>query len=346
MLNQGMASPIFDSPADVVRYMGAVQAQDYLGSLWAIGLRTRNATEVSVEQAIAEKAIIRTWPMRGTLHFVAPEDVRWMLALLAPRVIARSAYHYRQNNLDEATFSKSKKLFTRTLKGGKQFTRNEMYHVMEANNISTSGQRGLHILGLLAQKGVLCFGPRKDRQQTFVLLDEWVPPSKPRQRDEALAELTRRYFTSHGPATLQDFAWWSGLTITDARAGLEMAKQHLEREDIDAGSYWFASSIPHSKVTVPAAFLLPAYDEYTVAYKDRSAILDPAYAVQSGSGIFSPVMIVNGKIAGTWKRSFGKGKVVIETIPFHPLTRAGVRAIDIAAGRYSEFVNPGAPAVG
>lgn len=337
--NQHISESTFEKPGDVVRWFGAVQGQDYLGALWAIGLRTKNANEESIEKAIADKTIIRTWPMRRTLHFVAAEDIRWILELMIPRVIAAGVGRLRQFELDDKTFAQSKKLFVRALQGGKHLSRNAMYKVLEAGRISTGGQRGLHILSQLAQEGFICFGARDGKQQTFALLDEWVPAAKKMERDEALAELARRYFTSHGPATLQDFVWWSGLTVGEAKAGLEMAKSHLVQEPIEGKTYWLASSIYRAKWSPTTAYLLPFYDEYTVAYKDRSAALDPLYAKEAGNGIFSPPIVINGQIAGTWNRALKKDKVVITPNLFVSLSKAETRALATAATRYGEFLN-------
>ena len=344
--NQRLAASTFDNPADVVAWLGAVQAQDYLGALWGIGLRTANAmTEESIERAIAERAIVRTWPMRGTLHFVAAADVRWMLDLLTPRIVeGRARWLYQQIGLDEEVFARSKELFTGALQGGRQMRRTAMYELLEAANISTAGGRGLHILSGLAQDGTLCFGAREGKQQTFALLDEWAPRARKMARDEALAELARRYFTSHGPATLQDFAWWSGLKMADAKAGLEMSGHHLMREVIEGRTYWLSSSMPAEKDAPgasPAGYLLPSFDEYTVAYKDRSAVLDPLYTkvVNTGNGIFAPAIVVDGLLVGTWKRAFKKDAVVITPTPFTSLDEAGRRALAEAANRYGEFLN-------
>jgi hypothetical protein len=341
LASQRIVGTSFEQPAEVVRWLGAVQAQDYLGSLWAVGLRTRAATEAEVERAIAERTIIRTWPLRRTLHFVAAADVRWMLRHLAPRAVAGIARRLHKHfGLDEATFARSRKALARALEGGKQLTRNSMYEALEAARISTAGGRGLHILSRLAQDGLLCFGARAGRQQTFALLDEWSPPAgKILERDEALAELAGRYFTSHGPATLQDFAWWSGLKAADVRAGLEMVKSQLVREEIDGQVYWLAASTPAVKARTPRVHLLPAYDEYTVAYKDRSAILDPAHAkeVNYGYGILSPVIVADGRVVGTWKRAFEKGAVHITPSLFTKFNAAATRAFDEAAGRYRKF---------
>jgi hypothetical protein len=339
--NQYIAGAKFEKPSEVVSWLGAVQAQDYLGALWAVGLRMRRAVEAEVEQALADKTIIRTWPMRGTLHFVAAADIRWMLELLTPRIVAGSARRLqREFGLDEPVFARSKKLFERALQGGKQLSRNAMYEVLEAGGISAAKQRGLHILGRLAQDGLLCFGARAGKQQTFALLAEWVPTAKTLRRDEALAELARRYFTSHGPATLQDFAWWSGLIAADARAGLEMVKSQFVQEVVDGQTYWLSSSRPAVKEVSPTAYLLPAYDEYTVAYKDRSAVLDPSYAKQpnDGPGILSPTIVVEGQVVGIWKRVFEKNSVVITPSYFTKLTKAQTRAVADAAEHYGKFL--------
>jgi hypothetical protein len=339
--NQHIAKATFDEPGEVVEWLGAVQAQDYLGSLWAVGLRMRKATEEDIEQAIADRTIIRTWPMRGTLHFVSPADVRWMLKLLAPRVIAGSSRRLLQQfNLDDTTFARSKELFQYALQGGKQLSRDAMYKLLEAAKISTANQRGLHILCRLAQEGVICFGAREGKQQTFVLLDEWVPMTKAMEREESLAELARRYFISHGPATLQDFVWWSGLTTADAREGLEMAKSHLAREVVEDLTYWLPQSMSPVKDIARTAHLLPAYDEYLVGYTDRSAAIDPIDSKRANFSnvIFSQTIVVDGRVVGFWKRTFKKGSAVITPSLFNSLTEAENQALVVAAKHYGTFL--------
>ncbi len=257
LYNQRIAGSSFEQPGDVVTWLGAVQAQDYLSALWAVGLRMKISIERDVEQALADRAIVRTWPMRGTLHFVAADDVRWMLELLTPRVIAGTATRYKQLELDAATFSRSRIVIERALQGGKALERRELYEVLQAAHISTAGQRGIHVLARLAQEGVICFGARAGRQQTFVLLDEWVPQSRRMEHDAALAELTKRYFSSHGPATLQDFVWWSGLSTADARVGIELAKPHLTRARVGEIEYWMAPDMPARRAKTDNAHLLP-----------------------------------------------------------------------------------------
>ena len=338
--NQRIAGTTFAKPSDVVRWLGAVQAQNYLGSLWAIGLRMQNASEQTIEQAIADRTIIRTWPMRGTLHFVAAADVRWMLQLLTPRVLANNRWRLKQLDLNDAVLARSKKLFVSALSSGKQLSRDRMYKVLEAAGISTASGRGLHILAQLAQEGIICFGRRQGKQQTFALLDEWAPAAKPKSRDEALAELARRYFTSHGPAMFEDFVWWSGLTTADARAGCEMAKHHLGQELIRGRTYWVPSSMPTPRDSRTTGYLLPPYDEYTVAYKDRSAVLNSSYAQGADSvrGILGPVIVIDRQIVGTWKRTWEKGSLVITAHPFSPLKKTEKQAFAVAARQYGEFL--------
>lgn len=341
LYHQQISRTTFDQPGDVVQWLGAVQAQDYLGALWAVGLRMRSAVEADIEQALANRTIIRTWPMRGTLHFVAAADIRWMLELLTPHIVAGMVRRLRQHfGLDEATFERSKEVFANALQGGKQLPRPALYQLLEAAQIPTADGRGLHILSRLAQDGFLCFGARQGKQQTFTLLSEWAPAAKTMARDEALAELARRYFTSRGPATLRDFIWWSGLRVKDAGEAVEMAKPHLLQEVIGGQIYWLSSSMPAVKERSPIAHLLPAYDEYTVAYKDRSAVLKPLYAEQmnSGNGIFYPTIVMDGQVVGIWKRTLRKDALVITPSLFAKLNETETHAFRAAAIRYGEFL--------
>jgi hypothetical protein len=317
-----------------------VQAQDYLSALYAVGLRLKKTTDTSIEQAITNKTIVRTWPMRGTLHFVAPEDAKWMLALLTPRIITRAASIYRNSGLDKNIFLKSRKIIIKALEGGKQLDRKEIYALLEKAKISTSDYRGLHIIGLLAQEGVLCFGPRLSKQQGFVLLDEWIPFSKKLKGDEALAELANRYFMSHGPATVQDFVWWSGLAVTAAKKGLELVKKNFVGENINGQTFWMGGDAPF-KIKTPSTYLLPAFDEYLVGYKDRSAAFDTKYTreVLTVNGIFSPSLIINGKVEGTWRRTITKNEVLIQVISFKTLNQLQKTGIAKAAKEYGRFLN-------
>jgi hypothetical protein len=341
LVSQHIAHPTFERPDQVVSWLGAVQAQDYAGAQWSIGLRLPDATDADIERAVADKTIVRTWPMRGTLHFVAAKDVRWMVELLTPRIVAGAAARRRQLELDDAVLAHSREVLIAALQGGNCLPREALYLVFEEAQISTARQRGLHILWELAHEGLICFGPRQGKQYTFALLDEWLPGAKRLNRDEALAEMALRYFTSHGPATVQDFMWWTGLTARDARFGLEAVKDQLVREDVDGRSYWMSASGLEVQGRQPPVHLLPGFDEYLLGYRDRSAVLDSTsrgHVVPGDNGVFNPTIVIDGRIAGTWKRSVSKGAMNIAYSPFAPLRDVQTRAIAVAAERYARFL--------
>lgn len=340
--NQQIVGTEFHKPEEIVDALGAVQAQDYSGSLWGIGLRLPGTTVDDIEKALNERKIVRTWPMRGTLHFAPARDARWMLELMAPRVIRRSARRYKELGLNDEIFERSERLITKTLEGSRRLTRAALSDVLARGGVPPEGQRSYHILGHLAQKGVICLGPREGRQQTFVLFDEWVAESKRLERDEALAELARRYFTSHGPATLQDFVWWTGLAAAEAKAGLEMVKPELMQEVVDGKHYWFSPlSIPAGEDGPPIACLLPNFDEYMIGYKDRSAMFPVAYSEKlspRGNIAFNYTIIINGIAAGGWRREKKNDGVVIRTRLFRPLDDDDKDALSVAAERYGGFL--------
>jgi hypothetical protein len=324
-------------PADVVRWLGAVQAQDYAGSLWAVGLRAGDRTDAEVEQAVRDKEIVRTWPMRGTLHFVPAEDVRWMLGLLTPRIVARAAALRRRLEIDAATLTRAAKVMVASLQGGRLLTRSALYRLLDSSGISTAGQRGLHILWLLSQDGLLCYGPRQGKQHTFALLEEWLPGIQTMPREVALGTLAERYFSSHGPATIKDFSWWSGLTISDARAGLEAVKSSLVGDDANGTSLWMKSS-PRSR-DAATLFLLPAFDEYMVGYADREAALENARRkrVITAAEALSPLILRNGRAIGTWRRVRARDDVAVEPVFFSRPTRDERDAFEQAAHLFGRF---------
>jgi hypothetical protein len=339
--NQQIARTCFDKPEQVVASLGGMQGQDYSGVKWSIGLRLPSATDADVERVINEGRIVRTWPMRGTLHFVAAADVRWILSLTSPKNIAGSLRRREALELDDKTLARCRKIFSKTLQGGKQKSREEMYAALESADISTEGQRGYHILWSAALHGLICFAATSGKEQTFALLDEWVAPAKEKTRDEALAELALRYFTSRGPVTIQDFIWWSGLSAAEARAGLEPIKANLAQEVFDGKTYWMPSDISFPKEE-ESAFALPGFDEYLLGYKDRSAVLDAEHAEKicpGANGVFFPTIVINGRVVGTWKRTVKKSAIVIIATPFTILNKAEQTAFNKAAHRYGEFFN-------
>lgn len=341
LVNQRIEGNRFEKPEEVVRWLGAIQAQDYLQALWAIGLRLRSATVADVEQAISDGKIVRTWPMRGTLHFVPPEDARWMLKLSASRILARDGRRLGQLGLDEEIMKRCKELFYDALRGNRRLSRPEMMQLLEEAGISTKGQRGYHILWYVSQAGLICPGPMQDKQQTFVLLDEWVPDSRELSREDSLAELARRYFASHGPATVHDFAWWAGLTVTEARSGLDATAPELVSEEIDGREYWTTGDAPgHTAYDRSSVHLLPAFDEYLLGYRDRTAVLaqeDASKVVPGKNGVFLPTIVVGGRVVGTWKRRLKKDSIDLTLNPFTPPDGWEESALG-AARSYSDFV--------
>jgi hypothetical protein len=241
-------------------------------------------------------------------------------------------------------FIRCETIFSRALRGGNQFTREEMFAVLERAKIIIDNHQGYHILCRLAQERVLCFGARRGKQQTFTLLDEWAPAARLLERDAALAELARRYFTSHGPATLQDFVWWSGLKVADARAGLEAIASRLVKETVDGEVYWMPPDMPEPSRASSGVYLLPAFDEYMLGYQDRSAALDPRHAqkiVPGGNGVFLPTIVSKGQVVGTWKRAIKKKTVVFTPLPFAPLTKIETGAFAVAAERHRYYLGQG-----
>ena len=348
---QRLSAGGFTNPQDVVGWLGAVQAQDYPGAKWALALRMRNATDAAIEEAFAAGSILRTHVLRPTWHFVRPADIRWMLALTAPRVKAVMAPYDRKLGLDNAVFRRSLTVLARALRGGAQLTREELKGALQRAGVAADGvQRLAHLMMRAELDGVVCSGARRGKQFTYAMLDERVPASPVLPRDEALAELTRRYFVSRGPAQVQDFAWWSGLTVADARAGLAMVGSTLARDVIDGKTYWFSSSQGNAakafRSTGPAigrpqrtAYLLPLYDEYLIAYKDRSAAGDGTRwkQITARDPYLSPI-VVDGQVVGGWKRTLDKNRVAIALTPFAPLSKADARIIAAAARRYADFL--------
>jgi hypothetical protein len=333
--SQQLSGTAFTKPEEIVAHLGAMQAQEFSNAKWAVGARLPGATEADVDDAVARRAIVRTWPMRGTLHFVAAADVRWMLALLTPRIIAGTASRQQRLELDDAVFAATRKRLTKWLKGG-AMTREALHAALDRDGIPTANYRGYHILWRHAQEGLICFGPHEGKEPTFVLLDEWIPATKAPERDQALGELARRYFTGHGPATVDDFVWWSGLKVSDAKRGIEAAAPYLAKVE----SCWMAKKAPAPAVP-PRVQFLPGFDEYLLGYRNRDAMLDPKHAskvVPGGNGIFLPMFLLDGRIAGTWKRTVKKKGITVTALPFAPLGKAKLKEAEAALEAYGKFL--------
>lgn len=323
-----------DDPTEVVRGMLAMQAQDYAGGLWAIGLRTASSTRRRIEAAHESGAFVRSWPMRGTLHFVAADDLPWMLSLTGQRMVRSAEGRRRQLDLDHAQFARAESIARERMAGGATISRAELFAAWEQNGLPTTGQRGVHLLAQLAQTSVIVLVG----QHEWALLDHRVPEPRLPGRADALREFALRYFTSHGPATERDFAWWSSLTLTDARAGIAAAREQLNALDVDGTSYYFR---PGLEPAARAVRLLPGFDEYLLGYSDRSAPLsgsDSAVIVPGGNGMFRSTVVINGEVVGTWRRTPRAKGVQLEVEPLHVIPRSAASGIAAAAKRYGAFV--------
>ena len=339
LFSQQLAYTTLKQPGDLVSYMGALQAQDYAGAKWSVGIRLPGSTDEGIERALTDKKFVRTWAMRGTLHFIAAPDIRWMLALLAPNIIAGNTRRYRELELDSRTLIRSNEVLLHALQGRKQLGRPVLRAVLEENDIPAEGQRLPYMLQRASLEGLICQIGVHRNNPVYISLDEWLPGAGTMERDEARAELARRYFTSRGPATLQDFVWWSGLPVAEARAGLEAVKSSLTRETIQSQTYW-NRSFQAERETSSKVYLLPGFDEYLLSYKDRSASLDAVHGKIPAppNGALRPTIMTGGRIVGTWKRTIRKGTVVIVSNSFTPLTAAEDSAFVAATHRYGEFL--------
>ena len=335
--NQRLSATEFAQPADVVRWMGAVQAQQFHAAKWALALRMREATSGRIQEAYDRGEILRTHVMRPTWHFVTPDDIRWLLELTAPRVNLRCAPNYRKYEVDDAVYKKSRRVLIKSLQGGKHLMRAELKAALNRAGIDANDTvRMAHIMVRAELEGLVCSGALQGKQFTYALLDERIPARPRLSRDEALAELTKRYFTSHGPATVQDFVWWSGLTTADARRGIASAGDHLTTLKLPDTEYWTGSmtpnrdSDPDRRSSIVRAHLLPAFDEYNVAYKQREL------------PTLGPTVAVNGRLIGTWTADADHDSVLIRVTPSSVLKRSDKQAIADAAVSYGSYI--GTPA--
>jgi hypothetical protein len=335
---QGISCPSSTVHEAVSRLL-VVQAQDRPSSLWAIGLRSSASKIADVERAVASGSIVRTWLMRGTLHFTAAEDLRWLLHLVAPRLIARSKRRDEQLRLDDPVYERSSDILISELDSQGQMTRSDIMVALERKGITTTGQRAYHILRHLALQGVICFGPMIGREPSFVLLDNWVQSSKNITGEQALGELAVRYFSGHGPATAQDLVWWSGLTMEEVRKSIEAAGSRLNEETMDGITYFSGPS--RSGTGENTHVLLPAFDEYIIGYKERGALLDREHTknVLSSNGIFYPALVIEGLVQGTWRGRRSKAGITVEVKPFYRLNSSDIDSLEHAVKRYSTFLD-------
>ncbi|RYE22446.1 MAG: winged helix DNA-binding domain-containing protein, partial [Sphingobacteriales bacterium] len=267
--NQQIAATEFKKPQEIVHWMGAMQAQDNPGAKWSVGLRLPGSTDSDIDSAINRARIVRTWTQRGTLHYMASQDVRWMLDLLAPRVLKSFSTQLRRSELDTALLKKCMKLLEKGMEGGLSLTRPEIKQLLESKKITTKDRLN-YILVYASLEQLICHGPKTGNEFAFVLMDEWVRPAKKITNEEAMVQLAERYFTSHGPASLQDFIWWIGGTIKEATAALKAIEHKLECVMVNGVAYYFKD---HGTGKGNGVYLLPGFDEYMLGYKDRSLAL-------------------------------------------------------------------------
>jgi hypothetical protein len=337
LVSQKLAGNRLKSPVRIVSWLGGIQAQDYGGGKWSIGLRSEGATDQEVEKALADHSLIRTWMFRGTLHFIAAADLGWLTALLAPGIIRGNGRRYGQLELDGSVFRKSRSVIRKAIETDGPLTRPELRKRLVDAGVPAEGQQVPYLLQRAALDGLICSGPQRGREPVYGLTSEWVGAQPELDREEALGRLAERYFKSRGPATEADFAWWAGLSRTDVRKAVAAARK-IETEEIEGVTYLRMKSSP-AGFSGRAAFLLPPFDEYLLGYKDRAAMLAPAFAkrVNRGGGMPKPVVIVGGEVAGVWSRSEKKSGLKIEINPFRQLGPEERAAVHRAAVRLGDF---------
>jgi hypothetical protein len=319
IINQRIEKTEFGSAKELVSWMGAIQAQDFTMAELAIGIRILNSAENAIQAALNFGDIIRIHIMRPTWHFVAADDIYWMLALTSPQILTSIKSRHKQLELNDKVYSKSTKILEKALKDRSSLTREEISEEFSSAKIATDENRLSHLLLYAELNGFICSGPLKGKKQTYALLQERVPYKNLLSRDESLAELAKRYFTSHGPATIADFAWWSGLSLKDARRALEFIKSDFFSETTDLKEYWFKYPLINKRNSETNIHLLPAYDEFLISYKDRNAsmTLSKHKNVISSNGIFYPLIVINGQVSGLWKCFRKNDKISIEINYFY-----------------------------
>jgi hypothetical protein len=342
LANQQLLKPSLDKASEVVALLGAVQAQDYGSAKWGLGQRTRGATDADVEQEIAAGAIVRTHILRPTWHFVAAADIGWMLALSAPRVHVANAYWYRWLEVDDSVARRSQRALTKALRDGKRLTRAELGQALTRAKIQIETSQRLACIVMRAElDGVICSGARRGKQFTYALLDELVPRSRSLAREEAMHELAMRYFSTRGPATADDFAWWSGLTKTDAKRAAESIRSELGQQTIDGKLYWLPTPTRLARRKTPIAYLLPNYDEYFIGFRDRGAFahrLRAAGIEPRTDALSGHILAIDGQIVGGWGRTLRGKKAVVHLKLLQALTAAENRAVVTATKHFSEFL--------
>jgi hypothetical protein len=340
LANQGLVGGSFATPVEVLGQFAAMQAQDYYGAQWALGVRC-GATADGLERLFNDGSILRTHLCRPTWHFVLPADIRWMLLLTGQRVHQANGSMYRKLGLEPRLRNRATDIMAKALAGGKHLDRDALMALLHQARISTDGFRSAYFMMHAELEGVVCSGPRTGKRFTYALLDERAPKAKTLDRGKALAELTRRYFTSRGPASLNDFCLWSGLSMSDAKAGIAMAGKAFTRAEVNGRDNWYTADLEPVKVKANTVHLLPNYDEYGIGYKDRSAFYDAELAKRADERahpVFRNLILVNGHVAGTWDRNITSGRVGIKTAFFKPAGNALRRSLAVAGRAYARHL--------
>ena len=342
LVNQHLDRQVLERASDVVSRFGAVQAQEYAPAKWAVAQRTRGVTDAEVEKEFADGSILRTHLLRPTWHFVAPADIRWMLKLTGPRVKAILGHYDKTLGIDGPVLKKSRAVLTKALRDGKQLTRAELRDALTRARIkSDDSVRLARIVMHAEQDGLICSGARRGKQFTYALLDERVPPAKERERDESLGELATRYFTPRGPATIDDFAWWSGLTKADCKRAVQIAGEHLNHAVVDKREYWMPLTTGAVKAKSPLVRLLPSYDEYFIGLKDRSAIhrkLEGDDLRTANVLIFRHVVIIDGQIVAGWSWKPKGASTEVELKPLTRISESDQRLVTREVARFGAFL--------
>nr|WP_281353677.1 winged helix DNA-binding domain-containing protein [Phytoactinopolyspora mesophila] len=345
----GLAGGPWESAEDVVRRLSVVQSQDLGPAMWSVGQRLADASEDAIAAALADGSIVRTHVLRPTWHFVLPEDIRWLLDLTAPRVHAFNAYYYRTHELDRPLLDRCADLIGTHLSGGNALTRREVATVLEHAGVPASSLRLGLILMYAELQQIICNGPRRGKQSTYALFDERVPAARRLDHDEALAELTRRYFTSHGPATAKDFQWWSSLTMADISKGLDVVAGGLESRHIGGRTYYWAPSAQPVPGPAPhVAQLLQPYDEYVVAYTESKVVLDRAgldASKRPERGAYNGIILLGTQMVGNWKRAVKRHEITVDVQLYRPLDATETESLHVAAHAHAAFLGKAAASV-
>ncbi|MGY1814549.1 winged helix DNA-binding domain-containing protein [Blastococcus sp. SYSU D00820] len=340
LVAQGLAGPPSPTAAGTVQALTCVQAQDLPGALTSVALRTAGRSRADVVAALDDGSVVRSWPMRGTLHLLPAGDLPWFLEHCASRVARATATRRAQLGLTAADEERAAAAAVEALAGGRRLGRRALLGRFAEAGLDVTGQRGPHLLGHLAVTGLLCLGPMAGREQAFVLLAEWVPAPRRLGRDEGLAELAVRFLTSHGPATDADLARWSGLTLRDVRAGIAAVRAGLAAVEVDGREHLMAPDLPDRlaacRAEAEGVFLLPGFDEFVLGYADRGFTMPAAHAdriVPGGNGMFRSTVVAGGRVVGTWRWAGSGARRRVDVEPFEPLPAALAAAVAEHAAR-------------